>query len=428
MAHDIFISYSSMDKSVADSVCAALEQKGIRCWIAPRDVMPGQEYAEALVGAINSCRILILILSEHSNRSPQVLREAERAVSKAVPILPLRIDDVTLSPSMEYYVSSRHWLDAMTPPLERHLDKLTGTVLALLQAESKDLNAPRTRADPGIPAASAPPPTVDYGLDPDDLSEDEFGGGAELSTTGFLVFGLLTFWIYNVWTIHGLLTRHLTSRLNFFKERFPESNLSPEKHDILSGIERDGFQITTSVKYITLTLYSLCILLFFSNLAAQHLFGMGWLKEAFFNYFILTITTMMAFFFCISSVWFLAWVLKTIKNHEYNELLLLRLLKDPENFKVVRPSQEFIKRWNRNQNWLTFFLVISFPLTLSPIVGVFHIFDLIQKGGSHQWAIWMWSGIIFTFAAIFHLWGTRILLDMYHQHLKFETENRGLLL
>lgn len=39
--HDVFISYASSDKPVADAVCAALEQRGIRCWIAPRDILPG---------------------------------------------------------------------------------------------------------------------------------------------------------------------------------------------------------------------------------------------------------------------------------------------------------------------------------------------------------------------------------------------------
>ena len=54
MAHDVFITYSTRDKAIAEAVCATLESKHITCWIAPRDVLPGTEWAEAIVDAINS--------------------------------------------------------------------------------------------------------------------------------------------------------------------------------------------------------------------------------------------------------------------------------------------------------------------------------------------------------------------------------------
>ncbi len=132
MAHDVFISYSSKDKPVADAACATLESSGVRCWIAPRDVAPGVAYAESLVNGLSNSRLMVLVFSANSNRSPQVLREVERAVSKGLPILPLRIEDAPMSQAMEYYISSQHWLDALTPPLERHLAYLCESVKALL--------------------------------------------------------------------------------------------------------------------------------------------------------------------------------------------------------------------------------------------------------------------------------------------------------
>ncbi|MEW6572774.1 MAG: tetratricopeptide repeat protein [Bacillota bacterium] len=133
MAYDVFISYSSQDKQVADAVCATLESKRIRCWIAPRDVLPGTLYADTIIEAINNCRILVLVLSTKSNYSPQVTREVERAVNKGIPILPFRIEDVHLSKSLEYFVSPHHWLDALTPPLEKHLKSLAEVVEILLK-------------------------------------------------------------------------------------------------------------------------------------------------------------------------------------------------------------------------------------------------------------------------------------------------------
>src|SRR5690242_10525303 len=88
MAHDVFISHSSKDKPMADAVCATLEAQGIRCSVAPRDITPGMEFAESIIDAINSTRIMVLMFSSHANESPQVRREVERAVSKSVVIIP----------------------------------------------------------------------------------------------------------------------------------------------------------------------------------------------------------------------------------------------------------------------------------------------------------------------------------------------------
>lgn len=136
MERDVFISYSEQDKPVADAACATLEQRGIRCWIAPRDVPAGQAWAAALVEAIAASRAFVLILSNGSNTSPQVVREVGEAVDNALPIFPLRIENVEPSEGMRYYIRSIHWLDAMTPPLEEHLDRLAALVEAALEAGS----------------------------------------------------------------------------------------------------------------------------------------------------------------------------------------------------------------------------------------------------------------------------------------------------
>ncbi|MDO8715646.1 MAG: AAA family ATPase [Dehalococcoidales bacterium] len=136
MAHDVFISYSVEDKAIVDAVVAILEGRRIRCWVAPRDVMPGQDFAEAIIDAINNSHAVIVVLSSASNNSQYVYREVERAVSKAIPIVTLRIEDVVLSKAMELYLSSTHWLDAVTPPIEEHLEKLADI---LKRPESIDL-------------------------------------------------------------------------------------------------------------------------------------------------------------------------------------------------------------------------------------------------------------------------------------------------
>jgi len=164
MSYQVFISHSSKDKGVAGAACAALERQGIRCWVAPRDVLPGLEYGEAIVDAIAACQIVVLIFSRQANESPQVRREIERSVSRGKTILPFRIEDALPVGAMEYALSNTHFMDAFESPVERHLPTLCRAVAALLQraplAESGALGQPPPK--PGMPPATVPPDRRKY--------------------------------------------------------------------------------------------------------------------------------------------------------------------------------------------------------------------------------------------------------------------------
>lgn len=168
MAHDVFISHSSNNRTVANAVCAALESIGIRCWIAPRDVLPGRSYSGEITRAIQQSRAFVLIFSEHSNNSEQVLREVQLAANSRLHIVQFRIDAVVPSDDLEYYLSGPHWLDAVTPPLEDSLGQLKNSMKALLalpRAAEPDTAPPPTPAiapvsRPPPPALSTPPPAA----------------------------------------------------------------------------------------------------------------------------------------------------------------------------------------------------------------------------------------------------------------------------
>jgi hypothetical protein len=149
MAHDVFISHSTNNRPVANAVCAALEREGIRCWIAPRDVMPGRPYSGEITRAIQQSRAFVLIFSEYSNNSEQVLREVQLAANSRLHIVQFRIDAVIPSDDLEYYLSGPHWLDAVTPPLENHLAQLQTSVKGLLAL-------PRAGETETAPPARAP--------------------------------------------------------------------------------------------------------------------------------------------------------------------------------------------------------------------------------------------------------------------------------
>lgn len=108
----IFISHASKDAEMAEKICAFLEGKGKNCFLAPRDIPSGREYAEEIINGIDRSTAMILVMSEHANESPHVLREVERAVSKRIPILVYKLEEVTLSKSMEYFLMTHQWLVA----------------------------------------------------------------------------------------------------------------------------------------------------------------------------------------------------------------------------------------------------------------------------------------------------------------------------
>ena len=136
MNKKVFISYSHNDIEQADAVCDKLESANIECWIASRDISPSKDWAEEIIDAINASDVMVLIFSSFSNTSPQVIREIERAVHKGLSILPFRIEDITPSKSLEYYMSTQHWLDAYSGSFDKHLDELYSCVKSLMDGKA----------------------------------------------------------------------------------------------------------------------------------------------------------------------------------------------------------------------------------------------------------------------------------------------------
>lgn len=112
----IFISHSSHDAEIAAGICSVLEGEGHSCFIAPRDIRPGREYAEEIINGISGADILLLLLSEQSNQSPHVLREVERAGSSRIPIIVYKLEEVALTKSMEYFLMTNQWIDGTGDP------------------------------------------------------------------------------------------------------------------------------------------------------------------------------------------------------------------------------------------------------------------------------------------------------------------------
>jgi hypothetical protein len=141
MARDVFISHSGQDKEVAATICAALEAAAIPCWVAPRDVRAGKSFPGEITRAIQQSKVMLLIFSRHSNGSEQVLREVQLAADCHLPIVRLRIEDVTLSDDLRYYLSTPHWLDALSAPLSKHIPALVTAIRELLMPAAPESGA-----------------------------------------------------------------------------------------------------------------------------------------------------------------------------------------------------------------------------------------------------------------------------------------------
>lgn len=176
MAHEVFISYSKKDAAVAEAVCSELEAKGIQCWMAPRNIVSGTKYSQAIINGITESQLMVVVYSSNANESDHVVAEIDRAYNKRIPIIPFRIEDVPLSPDLEYYLSTSQWLDAFDGQTKPHLERLVETVRLLLKKTgSLPKPPPMSQANPpgrtvaagssmATPAKSSRAPWVIAGL------------------------------------------------------------------------------------------------------------------------------------------------------------------------------------------------------------------------------------------------------------------------
>lgn len=131
MNHDIFISYSSKQKSIADGVCHYLEENGFKCWMAPRDISVGSEYGDLIEEAIKTSKVVVLVFSQAASISKWVKGEINVAFTEDKPILPFRIDDTEIKGSFRVMLNQMHWIDAF-PKYADRLPELLNSVCGFL--------------------------------------------------------------------------------------------------------------------------------------------------------------------------------------------------------------------------------------------------------------------------------------------------------
>ena len=129
----IFISYSSKDYDVMLKVNELLENKGLRTWFAPRDIILSS-YATSIVKGIKSADYFLVILSVSSMKSRHVMNELDLSFSELAcenRLIPVKIDQTEMNDAFRYYLSRFEWYQFMIHPNNTNLTALEDVILHL---------------------------------------------------------------------------------------------------------------------------------------------------------------------------------------------------------------------------------------------------------------------------------------------------------
>ncbi len=144
-----FISYSTKDETFAKRLHADLQNAGVRCWFAPKDLKIGDRYREVFDRAIQLHDRTLLILSEHSVESEWVEKEVETAFEKErkqkrTALFPIRLDDAVMGVDRGWAADirrSRHIGDFREWPSPEAYRRAVDLLLRDLQAPDRPVEA-----------------------------------------------------------------------------------------------------------------------------------------------------------------------------------------------------------------------------------------------------------------------------------------------
>ena len=134
-----------------------LERRGVRCWIAPRDVRPGHPFDDEIVDAIDASRAMLLVFSDLCNESEYIRREVTVAGESHKIIIPFRIEDAQPRRGLRIRLSDLHWIDASVSrehainELTRNLNPLAPEMERREQADAYPARKAEVERPPSTP-------------------------------------------------------------------------------------------------------------------------------------------------------------------------------------------------------------------------------------------------------------------------------------
>ena len=113
-----------------------MEDRGINCWIAPRDIPAGSSYGEEIIKAIDQCAVTLLVFTDKANQSRAVANELELSFARGRVILPVRLKKIEPSSNIEFWLSRTQWVDAFEVPLRRRIQDILPIIAAASQGQA----------------------------------------------------------------------------------------------------------------------------------------------------------------------------------------------------------------------------------------------------------------------------------------------------
>ena len=130
MKYRIAITHAPTDVVVATSIRQVLEGAALKCqFLSPLTSDDHEKHASRIIDKSDA---MVLVLSAAASGSARVEKHVETMANHGKPIITFRMDHAPLSKQLEFYLSTPHWLDASSQPLEKHLAELVLTTRKLL--------------------------------------------------------------------------------------------------------------------------------------------------------------------------------------------------------------------------------------------------------------------------------------------------------
>ncbi len=152
MQKKVFISFVEEDLKIAQVIKDRLSREGISAWIYTEDNGIG-DYREGIMQAIADSKIMILVFSRHTEKSPHISKELREASAKNLIIIPFFVENIEeiKNESIRYEIQHLNWLQGWKPPHEEQISILIQKTKSILDPEN---------ITPKPPSAPVPPEEI----------------------------------------------------------------------------------------------------------------------------------------------------------------------------------------------------------------------------------------------------------------------------
>ena len=118
LACDVFISYRHVNRAVADRLYMFLEERHVTAWYDAL-IAPGADWRDAIVGHLSQAKVMVILLSATALQSDDLKKELAVADQENVPLLGVRLENVTPRDAFAYELARGNWFDVFGDPETR---------------------------------------------------------------------------------------------------------------------------------------------------------------------------------------------------------------------------------------------------------------------------------------------------------------------